>query len=66
FNDDSLQRLGRIHDAAAAHRAVELAIAAEFESYNLDLIFALPGQDLAAARADLRTALEYAPPHLSL
>jgi oxygen-independent coproporphyrinogen-3 oxidase len=66
FNDDSLQRLGRIHDAAAAHRAVELAIAAEFESYNLDLIFALPGQDLAAAQADLRAALNYAPPHLSL
>ena len=66
FNDDSLQRLGRIHDAAAAHRAVELAIAAEFESYNLDLIFALPGQDLAAARADLRAALDYTPPHLSL
>lgn len=66
FNDVFLQRLGRIHDAAAAHRAVELAIAAEFESYNLDLIFALPGQDLAAARSDLQTALDYAPPHLSL
>lgn len=66
FNDVFLQRLGRIHDAAAAHRAVELAIAAEFESYNLDLIFALPGQDLAAARSDLQTALGYAPPHLSL
>ncbi len=66
FNDLFLQGLGRIHDAAAARHAVELAIAAEFESLNLDLIFALPGQDLDAARADLRIALDYAPPHLSL
>ena len=66
FNDIFLQRLGRIHDAAAARRAVELAIAAEFESYNLDLMFALPGQDLAAAQADLQIALDYTPPHLSL
>ncbi len=66
FNDRFLQRLGRIHDAAAARHAVELAIAAEFESLNLDLIFALPGQNLDAARADLQIALDYAPPHLSL
>jgi putative oxygen-independent coproporphyrinogen III oxidase len=66
FNNVHLQRLGRIHDASAAHRAVEKAIAAQFASFNLDLMFALPGQSTAEALADLNAALQYQPPHLSL
>ncbi|WP_414039838.1 radical SAM family heme chaperone HemW [Acidithiobacillus sp. M4-SHS-6] len=66
FNNIHLQRLGRIHNAAAAHRAIEKAIAAQFTSLNLDLMFALPGQNAEEALADLHTALQYQPPHLSL
>ncbi len=64
FDADKLAALGRIHDAAQARRAAELA-ARHFETYNLDLMYALPGQSLADLRRDLDTALSYAPPHLS-
>jgi oxygen-independent coproporphyrinogen-3 oxidase len=65
FNDDHLKRLGRIHDAHQAQRAAEQA-GREFERFNLDLMWALPGQTLAQAEQDLRRALDIAPPHLSL
>lgn len=65
FNERHLKALGRIHDAGEAHRAVEIA-AAHFDNFNLDLMYALPGQTLEEARADLATAREYAPPHLSV
>ena len=64
FNPQHLQALGRIHDGDEARRAAELA-ATHFDTFNLDLMFALPGQTLAEALADLETALEFAPPHLS-
>ena len=65
FDDALLQRLGRIHDGAEARRAIDAALAAGFDNFNLDLMFGLPGQDPEAGLADLRTALSYAPPHLS-
>ena len=64
FNPRHLQALGRIHDDSEAHRAAELA-ATHFDTFNLDLMFALPGQTLAEALADLSTALSFEPPHLS-
>ncbi len=65
FADDKLAALGRIHSADEARRAVTMARAAGFDNLNLDLMFALPGQSLTAARADLEQALELAPEHLS-
>jgi len=65
FNGRHLQALGRIHDEREALRAVEIAHA-HFDNFNLDLMYALPGQTLAEARQDLDTALGFAPPHLSL
>ena len=65
FSDDALRALGRVHDARQARAAIEEA-ARSFASYNIDLMYALPGQDLAALRADLADALAFAPPHLSL
>ncbi|MDZ7591727.1 MAG: radical SAM family heme chaperone HemW [Rubrivivax sp.] len=65
FDDTMLQRIGRVHDAAQAHAAVAEARAA-FDTFNLDLMYALPGQTLAALQQDLDTALGYAPPHLSV
>jgi len=65
FNGRHLQALGRIHDENEAKRAVEIAHA-NFDTFNLDLMYALPGQTLIEARQDIATALSYAPPHLSL
>jgi putative oxygen-independent coproporphyrinogen III oxidase len=64
FNSRHLKALGRIHDDAEARRAAELA-ATHFDTFNLDLMFALPGQTLAESLADIDTALAFRPPHLS-
>ncbi len=65
FDDGALKALGRVHDAAQARAAVEEARAA-FDTFNIDLMYALPGQSLQALAADLDTALSFAPPHLSV
>jgi oxygen-independent coproporphyrinogen-3 oxidase len=65
FNGRHLQALGRIHDEREAMRAVEIAHA-NFDNFNLDLMYALPGQTLLEARQDIDKALAFAPPHLSL
>lgn len=65
FQDDSLQCLGRIHGRKQAIRAAELAHDAGFNSFNLDLMFGLPGQNLAMAHDDLATAIALEPQHLS-
>jgi oxygen-independent coproporphyrinogen-3 oxidase len=65
FNGRHLQALGRIHDENEARKAVEIAHA-NFDNFNLDLMYALPGQTLEEAGRDIDTALAFAPPHLSL
>ncbi len=65
FNDDFLRALGRVHDRAQALAAVEEAAQA-FDTFNLDLIYALPGQTLNQLRADVSTALALEPGHLSI
>ncbi|MBG7618337.1 oxygen-independent coproporphyrinogen III oxidase-like protein [Herbaspirillum sp. AP02] len=65
FNGTHLEALGRIHDGDQARKAVEIAHA-NFDNFNLDLMYALPRQTLAEAQADISTALAFAPPHLSL
>ena len=65
FNDRHLKALGRVHDAAQARAAVEEAASA-FETFNLDLMYALPGQTMAELQADIDTALALQPPHLSI
>jgi oxygen-independent coproporphyrinogen-3 oxidase len=65
FDPQQLQQLGRIHDDADAHQAIDFARAAGFDNFNLDLMYGLQGQTPAAALQDLRTALEHAPTHLS-
>jgi oxygen-independent coproporphyrinogen-3 oxidase len=65
FDDDHLRALGRVHDRTQAIAAAEEA-ARSFATFNLDLMYALPGQTLAGLDADLAQALALAPPHLSL
>ena len=65
FNSTHLKALGRIHDGDEARRAIDIAHA-NFDNFNLDLMYALPSQTLAEAQADLATAIGYGAPHLSL
>ena len=65
FDDAALKAVGRVHDSRQARAALDEA-AQVFDTFNLDLMYALPGQTLAMLEADLRTALSYAPPHLSV
>jgi len=65
FDDERLRALGRVHDRAQAIAAAEEAAVA-FETFNLDLMYALPGQDLAGLEQDLSQALALLPPHLSV
>jgi oxygen-independent coproporphyrinogen-3 oxidase len=65
FDDGCLQRLGRIHDSAQASVAIELARAAGFDNFNIDLMYALPQQSLAMALDDVARAIALAPAHIS-
>ena len=65
FNDDFLKSLGRVHDRAQALAAVEEAAQA-FDTFNLDIMYALPGQTLGDLKQDMATALALAPPHISI
>ncbi|OGB02853.1 MAG: YggW family oxidoreductase [Burkholderiales bacterium RIFCSPLOWO2_12_FULL_64_99] len=65
FDDAKLRALGRVHNRAQAVAAVEEAQAC-FDTFNLDLMYALPGQSAADLEADIQQALALEPPHLSL
>jgi oxygen-independent coproporphyrinogen-3 oxidase len=65
FDPATLEALGRRHSVKQIRDAWELVRAAGFASVNLDLIFAVPGQDEARWEADLREAIRLGPEHLS-
>jgi len=65
FQAAKLKALGRIHDGHEAVRAADMARAAGFDNFNLDLMHGLPEQSLEDALGDLRTAIAQAPTHLS-
>ena len=65
FDARQLALLGRIHSADETRRAAEELHAAGLDNFNLDLMYALPGQSAADAEADLREAIALAPAHLS-
>ena len=64
FDDGMLRALGRIHGADEARRAIEAALAA-FDNVNIDLMYGLPGQSEAMARADISEAARAGVPHVS-
>ena len=65
LDDGHLQTIGRVHDRAQALAALEEA-ARSFATWNLDLMYALPGQTLPGLQQELAQALAFAPPHLSI
>ena len=64
FNDTMLKALGRIHSAAEARRAIEMALPI-FGNVNIDLMYGLPGQTLAMARADVEEGARFGTSHFS-
>ena len=65
FDSHALKVLGRIHSADDTLRAVEELKAAKLDNFNLDLMYALPGQTLEAALRDVQIACSLAPAHIS-
>jgi len=65
FNDQFLKAIGRVHDRAQALAAAEEAAQA-FDTFNLDIMYALPGQMLHDLQTDIHTALSLAPSHISI
>ncbi|HEY0768612.1 MAG TPA: radical SAM family heme chaperone HemW [Steroidobacteraceae bacterium] len=65
FDQQRLSALGRIHSPAETRRAAAELHAADLGNFNLDLMYALPGQDVAAALRDVTQALALAPAHVS-
>ncbi|GMR04054.1 MAG: radical SAM family heme chaperone HemW [Gammaproteobacteria bacterium] len=66
FDPEKLKALGRIHGRTEALRAAEAARAAGFENINLDLMYGLPRQTVDQVLADVRTAIDMQPAHLSM
>ncbi|MBX9963697.1 MAG: radical SAM family heme chaperone HemW [Burkholderiales bacterium] len=64
FDPQRLQAIGRVHDDREAHRAVDIA-REHFDNFNLDLMYALPGQGIDGALADVDTAIAAGAPHIS-
>lgn len=65
FDAATLVALGRIHSPEDTCRAADELHAAGLENFNIDLMYALPGQHLGAAVADIEGALALEPAHLS-
>ncbi|HEY0336793.1 MAG TPA: radical SAM family heme chaperone HemW [Burkholderiales bacterium] len=65
FNSRHLNALGRIHDDVQARRAIEIA-REYFDNFNLDLMYALPGQTPVEAQCDIDAAIAWHAPHLSV
>ena len=65
FNDQKLAALGRIHNRSDANRAIEIALK-NFKRVNLDIMYALPDQQLSEAVNDLEQALSFGTTHISL
>src|SRR5690349_14768847 len=65
FDARQLEKLGRIHSPTETTRAAEELHAAGLSNFNLDLMYALPGQDVAGAVRDVEQALDLSPAHLS-
>ncbi len=64
FNNNHLQRIGRIHDSEKAIEAIEI-VKKHFLNFNLDLMYGLPKQSLEEALNDVELAISYNPTHIS-
>lgn len=66
FDDEELRRLGRLHSAATAQRAISMARDAGFDNLSLDLMMWLPGQSVEQWLASVDALVAIRPEHASL
>lgn len=65
FDEEQLNKLGRIHNTNESKAAIDFARQAGFDNFNLDLMHGLPAQKQSEALNDLKTAIDYSPAHIS-
>jgi oxygen-independent coproporphyrinogen-3 oxidase len=65
FNPEHLERIGRIHSDREIWKSVNELAAAGIGNFNLDLMYALPGQSVSQALQDIRLAADANPAHIS-
>ncbi len=65
FNEERLKSLGRLHSPKQVYKAYDCIRKAGFDNVNLDMMFALPGQDLLGLEEDLNEAIQLNPEHIS-
>ncbi len=65
FSDSELKKLGRLHSASDAKRAISEARSAGFSNISLDLMYGIEGQDMQSLRESLAEAVSLAPEHIS-
>ncbi len=65
YNDKLLAKIGRIHNQQDALSAATAARSAGFDNFNIDIMFALPGQSLEQSQHDIEQAISLSPTHLS-
>ncbi|MCW8926137.1 MAG: radical SAM family heme chaperone HemW [Xanthomonadales bacterium] len=65
FDDGALKRLGRIHSGEEVESCLQSLHASGIDNFNIDLMYALPGQNIEQARDDVRRAITAAPAHIS-
>lgn len=65
FNDQHLKQIGRIHDSFTAKAAIDAVKQVGFNSFNIDLMYGLPGQSVSEVKEDVETALSFEPFHIS-
>ncbi len=65
FDDSLLKRIGRIHGRREIEQSLRSLNSAGISNFNIDLMFALPGQRPAQSRNDIELAIEACPTHIS-
>jgi oxygen-independent coproporphyrinogen-3 oxidase len=66
FDHNHARRLGRGHTVKQAQALLRHAHTLGFDSWSMDLMFALPDQTVPEVHHDLEMLLDFAPPHVSL
>ena len=65
FDDELLRAIGRIHGRAEIDQSLQSLHSSGIANFNIDLMFALPGQTFAQARHDIEQAIQAGPAHIS-
>jgi len=65
FDDDMLKRIGRIHGRQEIDQSLRSLKSAGISNFNIDLMYALPGQSPARSMRDIESAINAGPAHIS-